>query len=119
MKRYALLLCLLLPLAGCAKFDRATFNTLSVSNAVLKTAQADYETGKLPHNACVYNLINKGKTLQGLAEGAFLDEWQTEQAKGDVVGIQAAVAADIAEIAPIVTAIQSLYKNPTCSGVTP
>jgi hypothetical protein len=105
-------------LLGCAKYDRQVFNTLSVSNSVLETAQVDYESGKLPRNACVYNLINKGKTAQGIAEAAFLDEWQTEQAKGDTSALQLQVADDIASIAPIVTAIQTLYKNPTCK-VTP
>ena len=118
MRHRVLLALLLLVPIGCAKFDRATFNTLSISNSVLKTAQVDYETGKLPHNTCVYNLINKGKTAQGIAESAFLEEYQLEQAKGDVTAIQGEVAADIASIAPIVAAIQTLYKNPTC-GVTP
>jgi len=106
-------LCLLLPMVGCAKFDRATFNTLSVSNAVLETAQQDYENGKLPHNACVYKLINSGKQAQGIAETAFLDEWQTEQAKGDVTALQAQVAADLASVAQIVASIQTIYKTPT------
>ena len=95
MKRLALCLLLALPLAGCAKFDRATFNTLAVTNSVLETAQQDYESGKLPHNACVYNLINRGKTAQGAAQKAFLDEWTTEeQAKGDVAATASAGHGD-------------------------
>lgn len=116
MKRIALCLLLILPLAGCASFDRATFNTLSVSNSVLKTAQVDYETGKLPHTACVYNLINRGKTMQNVTETAFLDEWTTEQAKGDVAASQAALAADLADLAPVVLSLKTLYTNPNCTG---
>lgn len=115
MKLARLSVFLSLPLIfGCAKFDRSTFNTLAVSNSVLQTAQADYESGKLPHTACVFNLITKGKTAQGVAEAAFLNEWTTEQAKSDPAALQVAVADAIAAIAPIVTSIQTLYKNPTC-----
>jgi len=115
MKLARLSFFLALPLLfGCAKFDRNTFNTLAISNSVLTTAQADYESGKLPHTACVNALITKGKMAQQVAETAFLNEWTTEQAKGDATALQIAVAGDIDAIAPIVTSIQSLYKNPTC-----
>lgn len=104
-------------LTGCPNFDRDTFNTLAVSNSVLETAQVDYETGKLPHNTCVYTLINKGKTAQGVAESAFLDYYNTEKAKGDTTQLQSAVVTDLSAIAPIVASIKSIYSNPASCGV--
>jgi len=104
-------------LAGCPQtsFDRTTFNTLAVSNSVLKTAQIDYETGTLPHTACVRDLITSGKEAQGVAESAFLDYYHTEEAKGDVTNLQAAVITDLAAIAPTIAAIKTIYTNPlTC-----
>lgn len=101
-------------LGGCTSFDRTTFNTLAVSNSVLKTAQADYTSGKLPQTACVNALITKGKTAQGIAEVAFLDYYQVEQAKGDIAATQAALVVDLTSIAPIIASIQTLYSNPTC-----
>lgn len=121
MKKLLFALPFLLCLVGCpsTSFDRATFDTLAVSNSVLKTAQADYEKGTLPHNACVYNLITKGKTAQAVAATAFQAYYDAEQAKADVTQLEATLVSDLAVIPPIVADIQTLYKTPTCTTVIP
>jgi len=116
MKKYLLLPLVLV--AGCSSFDRTTFNTLTVSKSVLTTAQADYESGTLPHTACVQTIINDGKTSQTLAEVAFGAYFQVEQAKGDVTATQAAVVTDLLELTPIIVNIKGLYTNPNCTAAT-
>jgi hypothetical protein len=101
-------------LIGCTNFDRDTFNTLSASNAVLKTAQADYESGKIPHNSCDFKIITDAKVVQLTAETAFLDYYQIEQAKGNTTATQAVVVTDLTALVPVIAQVKSLYSNPNC-----
>lgn len=105
-------------LAGCPSFDRTTFNTLAVSNSALKTAQADYETGALPHDTCVYDLITKAKQAQGVAESAFLEYYQAEEAHKDVILLQQAVVNDLDTLAPFISSIKAAYNSPVACGTT-
>jgi hypothetical protein len=99
---------------GCNTYERDTFNTLSVSKSVLDTAQSDYETGTLPHTACVYALINDGKALQTAAVASLLDYDRINAAKGDTTAEVAAINTDLASIASDVAKVKALYTTPNC-----
>lgn len=125
MKRISLTLFLLFALvatvAGCDKFERASFNTLSTSKAVLDTAQHDYEpvakggTGKLPHNACVFDLINDGKAAQLAGKDALQTYHGVSTSKGDTTAAAAAVTAQLITLTADVVKIKALYSTPNCT----
>jgi len=105
---------------GCTDFERTAFQSLSGSKAVLDTAQQDYEpapvgTGKLPHNACVYALINDGKAAQTAA----VDQLQVYdvalKAGQSTAAAETTITAELATIAVDVGKVKALYSNPSCT----
>lgn len=116
-----LLLCALLcgGLTACNSFERTAFQSLSASQAVLNTAQSDYEpvplgTGKLPHTQCVYALINDGKAAQVAGVTALQAYDVALNAKQSTVTEVAAVTADLATVAGDLAKVKALYTTPNC-----
>ena len=107
-------LCVVGGTVGCNTYERTTFNSLAVSKSVLDTAQTDYESGTLPHTACVYSLINDGKALQTAAVASLLDYDRINSAKGDTTATVNAISTDLASIATDVSKVKALYTTPNC-----
>lgn len=104
---------LLLCAVGCSSWERASFQTLTASNATINNAQQAYEARTLPHNQCVYDIINKAKAAQTLAVDGML---AYEAAKGTTAaqGAENAVTAELSQLAPILASVQTLGTS-TCA----
>jgi hypothetical protein len=100
--------------AGCSNFERTTFQSLSASKVVIDQAQADYESGTLPHTTCVYTLVNSAKAAQTLGVNAMLDYESAKAANGNLAVAEASVVTDLGSIATDITAVKVLYTNPKC-----
>lgn len=122
MKRAILLsitFCLMFAAVGCDTFERTAFQSLSASKAVLDAAQSDYEpapvgTGKLPHTACVYSLINDGKAAQTAGVDALQIYDVALTNKQDTTAAATAVTAQLATITADIVKVKTLYSNPNC-----
>lgn len=68
----ALMIIPLMAAKGCSSFEKTTFQTLAATKAVLDGAQADYESGKLPHSEQVYKALNEAKAADTLAVNAMV-----------------------------------------------
>lgn len=99
-------------LTGCTDFERTTFNTLSASQAVINTAQADYEAKTIPQSACAYALIDDAKAAQTTAVDAMLIYEQQKAAGTSLSAQTVAVAADLVVLPALVAEIKTLYVNP-------
>lgn len=106
-------LLLLLCAVGCSSWERTSFQTLTASNATINNAQQAYEARTLPHNQCVYDIINKAKAAQTLAVDGML---AYEAAKGTTAaqGAENAVTAELSQLAPILASVQTLGTS-TCA----
>ncbi len=103
---------MLFTVAGCSNWERQTFQALSASKAVIDQAQADYETGKLPHSQLTYDAVNKAKAAQTSAvEGMITFEQlkATNATAGALAKAQGDVAVILADLPGLITAIKSLY----------
>lgn len=116
--RFCLCIGIVVLAVGCNNFERTSFQSLSASKAVIDQAQADYESGALPHSTCIYTLVNDAKAAQTLGVNAMLAYESVKAANGDVTATEAAVVSDLASIATDVAAVKILYTNPKC-GVQP
>jgi hypothetical protein len=118
MKKIFILAALAFACVGCTDFERATFNTLSSSKAVIDQTQADYESKTIPHTQCAYSLINNAKAAQTVAVDAFLDYESIKNAGKDVTAQTQVVSQDLVALAPLVVQVKSLVSNPTaaCGG---
>ena len=116
MKKVLLLAILALSCVGCNDFERTAFQTLSSSRAVIDLGQADYESGKLPHNQCAYALINDAKAAQTTAVNAMVVYEEAKATKKDLTSQTALVSSTIASLPPLVVKIKTLYTNPASCG---
>lgn len=115
-----LLAALLIPfaIAGCTSWERAAYQTLAASKATIDQAQADYESGKLPHSKPVYDAVNKAKEAQTLAVDAMVTY---EQAKATNAGQTALAKAQndvtvaLEQLPAILADIKALYVKQTAA----
>lgn len=98
--------------SGCNSWERTTFQTLSSSKAVLDTAQADYESNKIPQSRCAYSMINNGKAAQDVAVNAMVEYEKLKATKGNFQAEENVVVGDLAALAPLITEAQQLISNP-------
>lgn len=107
-----------LTFTGCDNFERTTFNVLSSSKAVIDDSQAKYEARTIPHNECVYSLINNAKAAQTVAVNAMVTYEQVKAAGKDLSAQTAVVVADLASLAPLVVQVKTFVSNPAsaCGG---
>lgn len=115
----AIILSTCVGLTACNSFERTAFQSLSASKAVLTAAQSDYEpapvgTGKLPHTACVYTLINDGKVAQTAGVNALQAYDVALNAKQDTTVLAATVTSELVVITADVTQVKALYTTPNC-----
>lgn len=108
-----LLAALLIPfIAGCTNWERSAYQSLAASKAAIDQAQADYESGKLPHSQPVYDAVNKAKAAQTLAVNALVT-YEQMKATGASTSALAAVQADVetalAALPTILADIKALY----------
>lgn len=114
-----LLLACMLPLgllAGCTNWERATFQTLAASKAVIDQAQADYEAGKvIPHNEAAYTVINKAKAADSLAVTAMAGYEQIKATGGSASALASAettVTVALADLPAALADVKALYAPP-------
>ncbi|MDP9267244.1 MAG: hypothetical protein M3P27_02830 [Acidobacteriota bacterium] len=67
----SLVLSLVLLLAGCQSWEKATFQTLSGFKAAVDQAVADYNSGKIPRTKANAELIEKARSLDKTSVQAF------------------------------------------------
>lgn len=116
MKRILVLAVLALCVTGCTDFERASFQTLSASKAVIDQAQADYESKALPHTSCSYSIINDAKAIQVTAVNA-LELYEVDKAaKTDLTAQTAVVTTALIQLPAVIVQVKALYTNPTCGG---
>lgn len=116
MKRILVLAVLALSVTGCTDFERASFQTLSASKAVIDQAQADYESKALPHTSCSYSIINDAKAIQVSAVNA-LELYEVDKAaKTDLTAQSAVVTSALIQLPAVIVQVKALYTNPTCGG---
>jgi hypothetical protein len=99
-------------LAGCNGFERATYQTLSASKAVVDQAQADYEARTIPKSPQAYAAINKAKDAQTAAVQAMATYETIKYAKGTDAALstqQAVVVGLLAKLPDLVAAVKLLY----------
>lgn len=103
---------------GCSTWERASFQTLSASKAVIDQAQADYESRAIPRTEAAYATINKAKELQKTAvDGMVLYESiKGTQSTAVAQAQQQIVAAALLQIPAILADVKSLYPSTTLSG---
>lgn len=104
-------------LTGCTSFERTTFNTLSASQAVINTAQTDYEAKTIPQSACAYAVINDAKAAQTTAVDAMLVYEQQKAAGTSLTAQTATVAADLVVLPVIIADVKNLYVNPAACAI--
>lgn len=112
----ALLAIGMLGLSGCAaiSFERITFQSLSASQATINQFQNDYEARTIPRSTATYTAINKAKAAQTLAVDAMVayEELKASGAAASALTSQQnIVTALIANIPPVITAIQAFYQK--------
>jgi len=115
----AIILSACVGLTACNSFERTAFQSLSASQALLNTAQSDYEpvpvgTGKLPHSKCVYTIINDGKVAQVAAVNTLQAYDVALNAKQDTTALAATVTAELATVAVDIAQVKALYTTPNC-----
>lgn len=121
MKRLALLsIWLALPLAivGCTSWERTTYQTLAASKAAIDQAQADYESGKLPHSQTVYDAVNKAKAAQTLAVNSMVTYEQMKATGASQSALQTAqndVTIALQALPTILADIKALYTKQTAA----
>jgi hypothetical protein len=99
---------------GCTNWERQTYQALAASQATINQAQADYESGALPHSTKVYNAINEAKAFQTTAVQAMV---VYEQLKATNAGADAltkaenAVGAALAVLPSAISDIKVLYTD--------
>jgi len=101
-------------LAGCNDWERRTYQTLAASKAVIDQAQADYESGKIPHTEPVYAAVNKAKDAQKSAAQAFLEYEQLKlivKSGGNLPEKQQAVSDALVQLGPLVAVVKALYTG--------
>lgn len=104
----------LLGTTGCTNFERESFQTLSASQAVINTAQTDYEARTIPKTTCAYTIINDAKAAQTAAVDAMVAYEGVKAAKGDLNAAQAVVVTDLEVLPADIAAVKTLYSNPVC-----
>lgn len=97
---------------GCSGWERTSFQALATSKATIDQAQADYESGKLPHTTATYNAINAAKDAQTVAVNQLV-AYEGAKAAGktgnDLAIAEAQVTAAMADLPPLIAAIKALY----------
>lgn len=118
MKRFALYASLALALlaaTGCTNWERSTFQALSASKATIDQAQADYEAGTaIPHNQAAFNAINLAKQAQTTAVNQMVAYEQLKATGATPAALtiaQSQVAAALADLPALITAIKALYAT--------
>lgn len=106
---------LLVPfLAGCTNWEKAAYQSLAASKAAIDQAQADYESGKLPHSVPVYDAVNKAKAAQTFAVDALVTYEQmkaTGASAGALATAQADVETALASLPTILADVKALYTT--------
>jgi len=98
--------------AACTSWERSAFQTLSASKAVIDTAQADYESGKITPTPQAYAEINAAKQVQIDAVNAMLiyENYKAQKAfSGDLAAQQQAVSAILVKLPQLIAQIKALY----------
>lgn len=119
--------CLLaLCLTGCTNWERATFQTLSTSQAVINQAQTDYEisaatgtcpaaaTACLPHTKAVYDTINTAKAAQVTDVNLMVTYEEAKAAGGtaaNLASIQTDVTVALNNLTTIIANVKALYTT--------
>ena len=102
-------------MVGCTNWERATFQTLSTSQAVINQAQTDYEAGTaIPHNTVAYNAINAAKAAQTLAVNGMVTYEEIKAAGGTTASLTAAqndVTIALANLPTIIANVKALYSG--------
>lgn len=99
---------------NASSWERTTFQALSASKAVIDQAQADYESGVLPHSQKSYDVINKAKNVQTLAVNA-MTTYEGIKANGGSATAQQAAQADVAtflsQLPALIADVKALYTK--------
>jgi hypothetical protein len=100
---------------GCTSWERATFQTLSTSQAVINQAQTDYEAGTaIPHNTVAYNAINTAKNTQTTAVNLMVTYEEIKAAGGTASALSSAqtdVTVALANLPTIIANVKALYSG--------
>jgi hypothetical protein len=100
---------------GCTNWERAAFQTLSTSQAVINKAQADYEVGTaIPHNTAAYNAINTAKNAQTTAVNLMVTYEEIKAAGGTAAALTSAqtdVTVALANLPTIIANVKALYTG--------
>jgi len=102
-----------LALSGCTNWERATFQTLSASQATINQAQADYEAGTaIPHNKTAYTAITAAKLAHDTAVNHMVVYEQLKATGASASALAEAenqTTAAVAELPELITQIKALY----------
>lgn len=102
-----------LALSGCTNWERATFQTLSASQATINQAQADYEAGTaIPHNQAAYTVITAAKLAHDTAVNQMVVYEQLKATGASASALAEAenqTTAAVAELPGLITQIKALY----------
>lgn len=109
---------LLFVVSGCSTWDRTTFQTLTADKALLGKAQSDYEARRIPKTACVQSLINDGKDAQTAGVESFKTYLVLKLAGADVTQQIDNISGEVADVALIISKIQSLATVPCTAKVS-
>jgi hypothetical protein len=111
----AVLAILTVGMVGCTNWERAAFQTLSTSQAVINQAQTDYEAGTvIPHNTAAYTAINAAKAAQTLAVNGMVTYEEIKAAGGTTASLTAAqndVSVALANLPTIIANVKALYSG--------
>lgn len=107
---------LLICCTGCSKFEKTSFQTLSASQAVVDTAQADYIQGtKIKQTPQSYAVINKAKQVQDTAVDGLLAYHDLSVAAvknpSAIANAQGVVVAALAELPQVIIDVKALYNS--------
>jgi 1-deoxy-D-xylulose 5-phosphate reductoisomerase len=111
----AVLAVLAIGLVGCTNWERAAFQTLSTSHAVINQAQTDYEVGTaIPHSTAAYNAINSAKQGQTLAVNAMVTYEEVKAAGGTAASLAAAqndATIALANLPTLIANVKAFYNG--------
>lgn len=99
--------------AACSSWERNTYKSLAASKAVIDQAAADYNAGTIPRTKTAYALIAKARAAQTAAAEAF-EEYAVLKVSRQTTSLaqqQQLVVQAVANIPPLVAAIQQLYSK--------